>query len=148
MEPTFRRLTTLSGGGLGFRHRRTVRGTKSDSRQSPFMLAVEIRGGRMGEGTVYRWPCDRLITVARDRSRLLCFGRVIYFFPSTDFSTSLGRFLRNFATRRGMSRNSLSPIGVFIRARNKFDGRKTQIFADLRTQNRHFEPRHSLMRAK
>jgi len=26
-----------------------------------------------------------------------------YFFPSTDFSSSLGRFSRNFATRRGMS---------------------------------------------
>jgi len=53
-----------------------------------------------------------LVTVARDRDsdseRLLYFGRVIYlffiyfFFPSTDFSTSLGRFSRNFATRRGM----------------------------------------------
>ena len=30
----------------------------------------------------------------------------------------------------------------------KFEGRKNPIFADLRTQNRHFEPRHSLMREK
>ena len=39
-----------------------------------------------------------------DSGRLLYFGRVIYLFsfPSTDFSTSLGRFSRNFATRRGM----------------------------------------------
>ena len=47
------------------------------------------------------------ITVARDSGRLLYFGRVIYlfflfFFPSTKFSTSLGRFSRKFATRRGM----------------------------------------------
>jgi len=37
-----------------------------------------------------------------------------FFFPSTDFSTSLGRFSRNSATRRGVSWNSLSPVGVFI----------------------------------
>jgi len=30
----------------------------------------------------------------------------------------------------------------------KIEGRKTPIFADLRTQNRHFEPRHSLIRGK
>jgi len=50
----------------------------------------------------------------------LYFGRVIfyflYFFPSTKFSTSLGRFSRNFATPRGICSNSLSPIGVFVRA--------------------------------
>jgi len=38
--------------------------------------------------------------------RVLCFGGVIFIFksfsPSTDFSTSLGRFSRNFAARRGM----------------------------------------------
>jgi len=58
---------------------------------------------------------DRLwrgvLVVARDRisdsERVLCFRGVIFlffksFFPSTDFSTSLGRFSRNFATRRGM----------------------------------------------
>jgi len=49
----------------------------------------------------------RVITVARDSGRLLYFGRVIFyfkkiFFPSTKFSTSLGRFSRNFTTRRGM----------------------------------------------
>ena len=51
----------------------------------------------------------RIITVARDSGRLLYFGRVIFFFiffifffPSTKFSTSLGRFSRNFTTRRGM----------------------------------------------
>jgi len=27
---------------------------------------------------------------------------LFYLFPTTDFSTSLGRFLRNFATRRGV----------------------------------------------
>ena len=50
-----------------------------------------------------------IITVARDRDsdseRLLYFGRVIFlyfFFPSTKFSPSLGRFSRNFTTRRGM----------------------------------------------
>ena len=47
------------------------------------------------------------ITVARDSGRLLYFGRVIYLFflfcfPSTKFSTSLGRFSRKFATRRGI----------------------------------------------
>ena len=47
----------------------------------------------------------------------------ISFFPSTDFSTPLGRFSRNFATRRAISWNSLSPIRVFIRAPNKFEGR-------------------------
>ena len=51
-----------------------------------------------------------LFTVARDGGTLLYFGRVIYlfiylfiFFPSTKFSTSLGRFWSKFATRRGMS---------------------------------------------
>jgi len=40
-----------------------------------------------------------------DSGRLLYFGRVFFFFkfPTTDFSTSLGRFSQNFATRRGVS---------------------------------------------
>jgi len=68
----------------------------------------------------------RVVTVARgrysDSGRLLYFGPVIYFifFPSTKFLTSLGRFSRKFSTRRSMSWNSLSPIGVFISAPNKF----------------------------
>jgi len=49
----------------------------------------------------------QFITVARDSGRLLYFGRVIFlfflfFFPSTKFSPSLGRFSQNFTTRRGM----------------------------------------------
>ena len=45
-----------------------------------------------------------IFTVARDSGRLLYFGRVIFFifFPSTKFLTSLGRFSRNFTTRRGI----------------------------------------------
>jgi len=31
---------------------------------------------------------------------------------------------------------------------NQFEGQKPQIFADFRTQNRHLEPRHSLIRRK
>jgi len=46
-----------------------------------------------------------LLIIARDSGRLLYFGRVIFylflFFPSTDFSTSLSRFSRNLAIRRG-----------------------------------------------
>ena len=40
------------------------------------------------------------IAIARDCYILAVF--LILFFPSTKFSTSLGRFSRNFATRRGM----------------------------------------------
>jgi len=39
---------------------------------------------------------------------------LFFIFPTTDFSTSLGRFLRNFATRRDVSSNILSPLWVFI----------------------------------
>jgi len=46
-----------------------------------------------------------VITVARNCGRLLCFGRVIFMlficFPSTHFSTSLGRLSRTFITKSG-----------------------------------------------
>jgi len=78
-----------------------------------------------------------------------CYVLVVFFiFFWPDFSTSLGRFLRNFATWCSMSWNSLPPIGVFICAPNKFERLKTPISDDFRTQNQHFEPRHSLMRGK
>ena len=41
------------------------------------------------------------ITVARVAENCYVL-EVLFIFPSTDFSTSLGRFSRNFATRRGM----------------------------------------------
>jgi len=73
------------------------------------------------------------------------------FFLNTDLSTFLGRFLRHFATRRGVSLHISSPISsvwMFICAPEKFDVRKPPIYADLWTQNRHFERRHSLFRGK
>jgi len=41
---------------------------------------------------------------------------LFYLFSSTDFSTSLGRFLRNFATRHDVSQNILSPVWAFVHA--------------------------------
>jgi len=48
-----------------------------------------------------------------------------------EFSTSLGRFSQNFATRRGVSRNNLSPICVLIRALKQVEVRKTPNFCQL-----------------
>ena len=44
---------------------------------------------------------DELITVARIEEDCYVLVLLFFIFPSTDFSTSLGRFSRNFATRRG-----------------------------------------------
>ena len=80
----------------------------SSSERQPNFAAAYVR---QGDHHVGHWPTF-LVTVARDRDidseRLLYFGRVIflflffYFFPSTKFLPSLGRFSRNFTTRRGM----------------------------------------------
>jgi len=53
------------------------------------------------------------IAIAIAKTVMFCLCHLFSFFPSTDFSTSLGRFSQNLATRRGMSWDSLSPIGCW-----------------------------------
>jgi len=71
------------------------------------------------------------------------------FSPSIDFSTSMNRFSRNFATECCKFRKWLCHTdgGVHM-CPLKISGAKTLIFASLRTQSRHFEPNHSIMRGK
>ena len=72
--------------------------------------------------TKYRW-------------KTVIFWPCFIFFPTTDFSVSLGRFSRNFDIRRGVFGNILFPLWVFICAppKNLWGGKP--IFADLQTQN-------------
>jgi len=93
------------------------------------VVAVSQTLRRWTEGATYipqgghhvgHWPTF-LVTVARDRDSDSedCSILVVSFsflFSTTDFSTSLGRFSRNFATRGSAPWNILSPIWVFIRA--------------------------------
>jgi len=60
--------------------------------------------------------CSRPPSTLAIAKTVMFWSCYFYFFPSTDFWTFLCRFSRNFSTRRGMSWNSLSPIGVFISA--------------------------------
>jgi len=76
------------------------------------------------------WPCN-----------------LFFFFPTTDFSTSLSRFSRDCHTTRCALKCFISYMDVHT-CPLKIWGVKTPIFSDLRTQNRHFEPTHSLMRGK
>jgi len=75
--------------------------------------------------------------------RLLYFGRVIFlfsFFQSTDFRRPWADF------RETLPHDAVCPEIVYLLWRcsyvphDKFEGLKTPIFADLQTQNRHFEP--------
>ena len=91
-------------------------------------LIAMFRGSSANQNSV------QLVTVAhvslqRQRKTLLCFCRVtVFLFPNTDFSTSLGRFSRNFTTQRGMFWNILCPIRVFICASLKIWWAKTPYF--------------------
>jgi len=64
---------------------------------------MELRNFRRGRHLYSAWRLSRWAS-----AHILVLG--LSLFPTTDFSTSLGRFSRNFVIRRGVSWNILSPI--------------------------------------
>ena len=119
----------------------------SDPRREAFSFAIYahylfIRSVPLS----HRYSCPLIaIAIAKDCYILfVLFKTFLVFFPSTDFSTSFSRFLRNVATRH---QNSLCPMRyLYVPLKNA--GRKSPIFANFRTQSRHFEPHHSTLRGK
>jgi len=77
------------------------------------------------------------------------FCRVIFsFFPSPIFRRPWANFHETLPHVAVFPEIVSFPIGCLYVPPKKFEERKTPIFADLWTQDRHFEPRHSLMRGK
>ena len=122
-------------------------------------LLLVLLGVRSAFGVLYKTRLTRYIKVcylqspayrSSDSGRLLGLyvGRVISFFLSQ--TQILGRPWADF--HETLSHDAVFPEifyllhGFSYVPPKKFEGRKTPIFANLLTQNRHFEPSHSLMR--
>ena len=123
----------------------------ANSRYKALCMPVSINGGKFA--TRLRDTCsDLVITVARDSGRLLYFGRVIYlfyfFFRPPNFRHPWADFRETLPHDTVCAEIVYLLYGCSYVPPNKFEGRKTPLFGDFRTQNRDLEPSHSLLRGK